>query len=133
MNNELENKLEESATKLLEWTETASTFVGDQVPLYVQELLEWHFYSNLMDCIFMLSLIILVPSLAVLSFLKSGFRKGDADFNVSNLSTVIFGIVTFFVVILCPIELFTSAKECVKVKTAPRVVLVEHFQTVMKK
>lgn len=41
MTEQLEQKLNESLTSLLEWVDTAGEFVSDQAPLVVNEILAW--------------------------------------------------------------------------------------------
>ena len=46
MNEEIKKKLEENAVGLLEFVEKSKDFVLEQAPLYVQELVAFHFISN---------------------------------------------------------------------------------------
>ena len=95
----------------------------DQAPLYIQELLAWEFWSSSIY-----AGVFLVATIVVFFVLKKLFKVvGNDDLVVPVI------IVSVIAAVLLPFGFITSVRDAVKVKVAPRVVLVEKIQSVLKK
>lgn len=63
MNEKLEERLMSYLDSIAKQAETTSDFLGDQVPLVVQEYIQFHFYGSLISLAFF-SLMIVLFSIA---------------------------------------------------------------------
>jgi hypothetical protein len=121
MKEELVEKLNESGveaiTSVLEFMKSGTNFVAEQAPLYVQELLQWGFYDNLISAIIVgiFSLIFLIAS--ALSFRKM-IKEDEPPLLIIVGVFAIFSIGFF-------IDCVSNTKECIKIKVAPRVYIIE--------
>jgi hypothetical protein len=126
MNKELENKLTENAAEILAFVEKSSSFVVEQAPLYVQELIQFHFWSNLITVI----LLLIALGVTIPIFYKS-MKIGIEDRWCSDLyffSSVISGVIVLFMLIAIGTIGGPAIKECVKAKYAPRVLIIEKLR-----
>jgi preprotein translocase subunit SecG len=116
-------------TDIMTTLKGAGTAVAEQVPLYVKELLTYNFYENCLKagiCIFIMFLL----TLALRYIWKEGGeadKKGEStDIHwVTIVVLVAFMVVTFF-------KGIGYTNQAVKIKIAPRVVVVEKIQEMIE-
>jgi hypothetical protein len=120
---------EQQINEALQWLQSTGQslvdFTGEQAPLYCQEVLNWTFYSNMIAVIIGIiwiigSLFLIKPCIKAWNFEYGYGSKGLAI----SVSTTLALVIAFTFI---PITIF-SVVDMVKVKVAPRMVLVEHFQ-----
>ena len=124
---------EQQINEALQWLQSTGQslvdFTGEQAPLYCQEVLNWTFYSNMIAVIIGIiwiigSLFLIKPCIKSWNFGYGGDLKGGMISVSTSLALIMsycFIITTIF-----------SVVDMVKVKVAPRMVLVEHFQQKLK-
>jgi heme/copper-type cytochrome/quinol oxidase subunit 2 len=124
---------EQQINEALQWLQSTGQslvdFTGEQAPLYCQEVLNWTFYSNMITVI--IGIIWIIGSLFLIKpCIKAwNFKYGDNDKGVAiSVSTTMALVIAFFFI---PITIM-SVVDMVKIKVAPRMVLVEHFQQKLK-
>lgn len=117
----IEEKLKESAGKLLDFVEKSGDFIVEQAPLYVQELIEYHFFENLLGLVlcsvlFFISVSIWVVILVFIT--KSKYNDKIYECTITSVLSI---------TILIPITMgvVCFGKECYKAKNTPRVFIVE--------
>jgi magnesium-transporting ATPase (P-type) len=117
----------------LQWLQSTGQslvdFTSEQAPLYCQEVLNWTFYSNLIVVI--IGIIWIIGSLFLIKPCKKAWNfdyGGGVDGNFIAISTTVALVIAFAFI---PINIF-SVVNMIKVKVAPRMVLVEHFQQKLK-
>ena len=127
------NNDKQQINEALQWLQSTGQslvdFTGEQAPLYCQEVLNWTFYSNMISII--IGIIWIIGSL----FLIKPWRKAlNYEYGYEGEGKAI----TFFTTaglivgaIFIPISI-VNVVDMVKVKIAPRMVLVEHFQQKLK-
>lgn len=132
---QVEKSLKDNLPELVDWVkktaDSTGQFLQEQTPLLIQEYLNWVFWDNLLSVVIILSIFIPSVIISCKSATKADFDDG-APFSVHHLKVIIFGflsIITFFPAMF---EVIPSIKEIVKVKTAPRVVIVEKLKELVK-
>jgi hypothetical protein len=122
---------EQQINEALQWLQSTGQslvdFTGEQAPLYCQEVLNWTFYSNMITVI--IGIIWIIGSLFLIKpCIKAwNFEYGHGNEGIS-VSTILALVIAFCFI---PITIF-SVVNMIKVKVAPRMVLVEHFQQKLK-
>lgn len=133
MKEELVDKLQiagvETLQSVLEFMKSGTGFVKEQAPLYVQELLQWGFYDNVISAI--VGMILFAP-LFIYSFftwkanLKKSHDTSDPYLLINILMLLI--CIPLFCAVIVP-----SIREAVKIKVAPRVYIVETLTKTISK
>lgn len=125
MNEETQNLINSKITELLSWLEeagkTGSSFVVEQTPLYIQELLAWNFWYSLMWFIFGVGLWV-VASLFTIPAFKADWDYDNKDFG--KKMCIFPALICFMIGLFIWPENFTW----LQIKLAPRVWLVEYLQ-----
>jgi hypothetical protein len=131
MNKELLEKLTASSAKLLEFiektSETTVDFAKEQVPLVIQEVLAWGFYSNLFYTLLNLVLLI-VFSVLYFKLCKWMIRLMDESDGFSTFG-ILLGTIPISVVCM---NLVSYSLLTLKICVAPRLYLIETLQTLLK-
>lgn len=131
MQAELVEKLKQSSEKLLEFIEKSSEatldFTKEQVPLVVQEVLNWGFYSNLAYTIISLLFFITFAVITLKSY-KTLFSEkwNDAAPGFMLIIPLIAGLgasITPFIL---------HGMLCIKICVAPRLYLLESLREIIK-
>ena len=123
MNKELEDKLAENAANLLEFVEKSSSFVVEQAPLYVQELIPFHFFENAFT--FVTSVLIMLAMLIPFFWFKRVWRWADEE----GIQPAIMSFcLPILIICIQYLTLEKSGKECFKAKYAPRVLIIEKLR-----
>jgi len=126
MNELTKEELKTKLTDILAWIEnslkTAEGFVVEQTPLYIQELLAWHFWHSLI--VFSLGpLILCALAFAGKLLIRYGRTASDPDF---YYIPCLFGLL---VVIPIAVSVMLSNLDWLKILIAPRVWLLDHVVT----
>lgn len=123
MNEKLEERLMSYLDSIAKQAETTSDFLGDQVPLVVQEYIQFHFYGNLISLAFFTLMLVLFS----ITFFICRRKENDID------PLPFAGKAASFVVILGSIlGIFDGMTELVKNATAPRIVVLEKVAELVK-
>lgn len=127
MNEELENKLNESLIDIIDWLKkngaAVENFIKEQTPLLVEEILDWNFFYHLVwMCI---GLFIILISVVILMFMKKYWEeisKDDCE-----------GIVIFpmFFTILGLLVVFSNLFYIIKIRIAPRLFILEELKSLI--
>jgi hypothetical protein len=120
MNNEMQSKVLEYLQGMEARLGKAEGFVIEQAPLYVQELLVWHFWSNVCLALVLFLIAVIVAGLFTYAC------KVDRE---TLPAAILFGIPICFC-FLFGTGLFVA--ESIKSQIAPRLVVVEHIKGQMK-
>lgn len=117
---------EDTKKLLLSWAQEGGAFVKEQAPLYAQEVLAWQFWVSILGAILGLLLIGFACYLAPKAKARLEDYSGD--------EAVLVATVLFFLAcaIVGPILLCVNVSTAVKVKVAPRVVVIEALRGVAK-
>lgn len=133
----VESQLTSDYAQLSQWIKdtAASTgsFLNEQTPLFIQEYLNWMFYSNLVCAVFFTALPVLILFISMLFFKKAVQNKENKDVAEGlifggSVGLVLAGI--SFIVFLMTVP--QSSFKCLKVKIAPRVMMVEKVGELIK-
>jgi len=120
MNDEMQSKVLEYLQGMESRLGKTEGFIIEQAPLYVQELLVWHFWGNVCLASVLLLIAAIIAGLFVYA-VKKDYETLPA--------AVLFGIPTCFC-FLFGSGLFVA--ESIKSQIAPRLVVVEHIKGQMK-
>lgn len=122
MNNQTDEKLAELLTYLLDTTKSAEGFLVEQAPMYVQELLTYSLINSYVSIGISVLLFFLMASLGLLVWKK---RECIEDWP--------FGLVIIGIISLGPwVPIIFETMNVIKIKTAPRVFILEHVQGKLK-
>jgi hypothetical protein len=120
MNEEMKSKVLQYLQGMESRLGKAEGFVIEQAPLYVQELLMWHFWSNMLGAAVLLVIAAVIAGLFVYAVRK--------DYETLP-AAILIGIPICFCFLIGSTLLVSSS---VKAKIAPRLVVVEHIKGQMK-
>lgn len=107
--------------KILVYLEKTESFMAKEVPGYLEEILTFGFYNEVLNIV--LSVLFLLISVFVIKYLIK-ISKNDNDFEASALVVV----ACFIGWIFCIVTLVNSTRDLMKIKTAPRVYLIDHVR-----
>lgn len=137
MNEEIKTRLTNYLDLLESTVSKTGDFAAEQIPIYVQELLNWMFYESLFNIMIYLFLCILlcIPALALRNYVKKiTWEKFYKDTGNDGFAFFISGI-TIIVLLLAIVPLysaFNNAKMAFKTCVASRVVLIEKIKELSK-
>ena len=124
MKEESKTKLQETATELLDFVNTSKDFVLEQTPLYVQEVVEFHFLENAISA--GLNLVIAIVTLLVITFASYKiYKKDTSNWDVEWFVVALIAILSAMILIVSGEYTTKYSKECYKAKYAPRVLIIE--------
>lgn len=124
----MNEKIQEHLGVLLEYLEKGFGFAAEQMPVVVQEILAWGFWSNVADAVFY-SLCAAGAAAAALFFARLAKKEGakllreQEPVIIACGWTLSFGLLISVCVFLGAV--FSSLKMCLMVSLAPRVYLIE--------
>jgi len=127
MKEEIKKKLEENAIELLDFVKKSTEFVVDQAPIYIQELLSYHFFENILSLILYLFIRSISSVISIIS-LRWGSRnkwKQEEHIVVPAIATIVF----IAALIIGGVGAVERVKECYKAKYAPRVLIIEKLKS----
>ena len=114
--------------KTLNWLESAGTFVADQIPIFVQEVLAWAFWENVFFATIFL-LIVIVDIIGAIQLGKKVLWKREATHMMDGFN--FFLSVLSFLPVLFVIGLFGRIANVIKVLVAPRLYLLEYVKDLL--
>lgn len=121
MNEELVQALTQFLTASLNAVEKGATIAGEQIPLVLQEIVQWQVCWSLVGVIGLISLIALM-----LYFCRFFYKKSESDGRYSEA-----GLVSFFFglgALGCVVPLGFALLDLTKALVAPRLVIIEFLQ-----
>ena len=133
MTKELEQKMMTTLDWVGEVADGSKEFILEQAPIYAQEIIAWHFWSNTIVAV--LCLISLIPLIKY----TNKWLKRIKDIKEENKGlSVLYGqdvegpiaIVSLLVCTIIVVILMASSSsiDAAKAKMAPRVLIMEHFR-----
>lgn len=137
MNEEIKTRLMNYLDIIENTVEKTGDFAAEQIPLYVQELLNWMFYESLFNIMTYLFLCILlcIPAIVLRNYIKKiTWEQFNIDTGNDGFAEFISGV-TIIIALFGLIPLYdaiNSAKLAVKTCVAPRVVLLEEIRKLSK-
>lgn len=125
-----ENALSELMTKSIEAAERGSEFLGDQIPLVIEELLKWKMAESLSYNAISIACFVIIILMSRFVYKVQAPWIGRGKFSDSReLSYIITGIAYIFP-ITC-MFMFSNI-EFLKIWLAPRVYLIEYSASLVK-
>ena len=135
-NKDIENALVANIGELSAWIKTAANntgnFLSEQTPLYVQEYVNWYFYSNLAWIAFGTVMPLILGIIFLISLNKSSKYVWTDEFHISVPVTAVSGIVFVLFCMNFLIGTTNNIQNCIKAKIAPRVLVVDHIKSLIK-
>lgn len=104
-----------SLTKILEWAEAGETFVVEQAPLVVQEMIAWGVMRGSLGIA--LGVFLMVAGLLIAFLIE---RRGDQPDRILHLMSALPGLMGFFIAV-------SSIGNLMKVLTAPRLYVIDQL------
>lgn len=139
VNKEIQEVIVSYMSKVEGVVQNMSDFASDQIPLVIQEYLAWQFYSGLVILILLLTCSSLAGGLG-LNFLrirknvdKDNPDRSEYSRNSSKEGYMICSVISFLLSVVFFFFSFMPAYDMVKVKVAPRVVLIDWLKDSVQK
>lgn len=104
--------------------------VSEQAPVVANEYLTWMFWDNAFSAGYSLIVFLLIISIPIIMWLKSRKFEDEQDkfwMLLYSIFPLVFAMLIFYHGVI------ENVKECVKIKVAPRVVLIEKAVDLFKK
>lgn len=119
--------LKKYTVELVEFIKATKDLAVKEIPLFLQELIKYELWSSMVSILFNVAYILAIVLIARWSLIKlDAFKFDDSDSRVV-LKTVL-RLVTVICVIITAGFLFDNVNHAVKVKVAPRLIIVEKVQ-----
>lgn len=118
----------EFLTKTLEYLNSAEAFLEKNVPAYVEELLTFEVYSSVFHIVLWVGLTLTFGLMSFFFYRKykrEGIKKWSDLHEMTGAATILISIIAL-IVVSCNVHTI------IKVKTAPRVFLVEKISRMVK-
>jgi hypothetical protein len=123
----MKEETEEKLLGMLEWvegvTKSGGEFLSEQTPLYIQELLHYHFWTSAV--IWGFAGLTLIPIIFGVMKVKKMFDDNEEDYRV------IWFLVFIVYLITTPPTLYHNS-DWIKIKLAPRVYVVDYVTEKLK-
>lgn len=139
MNEELKAKLLQYLEYIEQGVHKGADFVAEQTPLYVQELLAWHFWSYIGDAtLFLLPAVVLTVGGRWLWNYGSPERNKASDQRTNAENDFVFGTTlvpcfAYAIAVGLMFGVIGKSFHAAKAKIAPRVIVVEKLQEALRK
>lgn len=128
----MKEHFEQKGMELLTWLEesikSGAAFAGNQIPLFIQDLLRYNFWTSLI--MFSVGFVWAVFTLGLVW--KSFFSKNSIEFSDDDFGK---GLVVFFMLLLGSVfspMIMTKNTDWFKISVAPRVYLVDYMKDQIK-
>lgn len=123
MNEELQQALTQFLTASLNAVEKGATIAGEQIPLVLQEIVQWKIWSSAVGFVgfLLLSIVLAIVGLKCLKRIKPAID----EFYVP------IGVCTSLCLLIAPVMFLISCEQLyrlIKVLTAPRLVIIEFLK-----
>lgn len=113
--------LQKAGSKITDTASELETLTRQEIPLIIQEYLNWHFCYNFLISVLC---VLLIPAMWISH--RKIYKNGDvAD------SKIVVGVIMALATVICVIVFFHHT-EWIKVAVAPRVFLLDNFSQVIK-
>ena len=121
------------AEKGLKYLNQTEEFIAEQVPDYLNQVVQWNFYECLTDGAINIFVIVVCVAVVVFCYkgLKKNIEKDGCDMESAAYSSVCVIGLTFLIINLAYLP--SNIKGCVKSIYAPKVYLVEYFTRMINK
>lgn len=133
----VESQLTSDYAQLSQWIkDTAANtgnFLNEQTPLFIQEYMNWMFWSNLITSVFFTA-ILCASIIATICLFKSAIKNkenkdlGEGLIFSGCISSMVSGLLLVVFLLIVPDASF----KCLKVKLAPRVLIIEKVGELIK-
>lgn len=122
----IKEKISEVLPRLIEFVEKTAATAGEQVPLFIQELLSYSLWSQVLGiCV---TLTILIAGIWAMRYSYKVAGKIDDDSSEFGFMVVIV-IIAFFAAVISFITIIIQADEMVKIVLAPRVYILDYLRS----
>jgi hypothetical protein len=125
MNEQLQKNLTQLTDFLAKSTGQVYDFSKQEVPLFIQEYLAWYYYENLFYAMMWLLTCIV---LSVIAYKSSKHLKLEGVVGEANALSAMFALI----ILVCFSISMKYTLDCVKVKVAPRVILMNEARHLMR-
>lgn len=105
--------------KILHWLENIENAISTEMPLFVQEVAAYGFWSNLVMA-FLLFIAMVFTSYLIYRFSKKAM---ECDYEIFGVPAIICS----FLLIIMMVEFPKKCNEFIKAATAPRLYVIERF------
>ena len=127
MNEELQNKVfswvAETADKIGEWG-------GKEIPSFITEFLTWRFYENVISiAVYLLLIVVAAIVIAKVLIPLIKFINSTSYEELIGFPIAVIVLVSGALLVNFPVE---EIKDCVKIKVAPKVYLIEEAAKLIK-
>ncbi len=122
MNEEMQQRISGYLDSIEASASKAGDFVAKQTPSLAQECLAWEFWSSVMSCFLAFAICLSITVLSCKVFGRIIYAK---DFDPSDHPELVFVFVPIILVVLSGGFAAIEGMHAVKVKVAPRVVLID--------
>jgi hypothetical protein len=133
---EFEQAIASNIQDLSNWvkatSDKAGDFLSEQTPLYIQEYINWVFYSNLFWSIYGTALLVIFIAIFCISLKISSKHDWDDEFKPSMPITIASGLLLFFIFLHFCVQTTGNIQNCIQAKAAPRVLIVEHIKSFVR-
>ena len=128
----VKDKLIEHANKLLNWTDSATQFVADEAPEYVQELITFKMLDSIVSLVVFFSIIVIVAFIGWLVNKNISKQNKGAPYTIAGI--IIFLMLLFAMTSLTEQDsfMFGNIRVIIKAKYAPRVLIVDELKATIK-
>lgn len=136
------NNLEQNINDLILWVKTAATttqgFITEQTPLYIKEFLSWYFweavfYASVSAVLLCITLSVALWASKKYSKLRAKELENGERYGGSSEKFQIAMAISLAASVMLLLPLFINAHDALKVKIAPRVIIVEELTHKLKK
>jgi hypothetical protein len=136
------NNIEQNINDLILWVKTTATttqgFITEQTPLYIKEFLSWYFweavfYASISAVLLCITLSVALWASKKYSKLRAKELENDERYSGSSENDEIGVIISLFASGMLLLPLFINAHNALKVKIAPRVIIVEELAHKLRK
>lgn len=125
MKEELLNKF---TGKLLVYANDVKSFASKEIPLYIQELLEYNFIEHITSGIISLFFLMFGVGSIMGAFYIAYVRSKKNEHTVYYGDILLFSIIPLFCIILSAPSAYYSTLQAYKIKNAPRVYIIDYLR-----
>jgi hypothetical protein len=136
------NNIEQNINDLILWVKTTATttqgFITEQTPLYIKEFLSWYFweavfYASISAVLLCITLSVALWASKKYSKLRAKELENGERYGGSSENFQIAMAISLVASVMLLLPLFINAHDALKVKVAPRVIIVEELTHKLKK
>lgn len=130
MNDKIADNIDLITKKLIEATEKTVDFGSDQIPILIQEILNWGVVSNSLDCL--MALFFIIIGIYGIKKTYPVYKQLEVENELDSIPFA-FGLMGLGAVsVIGVFSLFCNFSLVLKVLFAPRLYLLEYLSTLIK-